>query len=289
MLPERAFQPRGPYGMTLEGGGGGIVGDILGGIGDAVSGAVDAVGDVISGTVDFVQDVGGDIDDFVNEEIPGGWVTVAAVGTGMYLGGAETAALSGATEAGAATGTAAGLGAADAVTAAEWFGGAGAATTPGAIFGSAAPSAGLLGGAAELASVGETMAPVAGPSNVLEYGFPATEPITPVSVDVIPGYATPENVFEYGFTPTDPINPIPVDVIPASNISLRDAFQGAKLVSGLLTPQQQAMPQQMPTSTPQGNIDYSQLLGLLSQRANATGLLGTRFQPQPINLASLLG
>ena len=52
---------------------------------------------------------------------------------------------------------------------------------------------------------------------------------------------------------------------------------------------QEAMPQQMPTSTPQGNIDYSQLLGLLSQRANATGLLGTRFQPQPINLASLLG
>ena len=45
----------------------------------------------------------------------------------------------------------------------------------------------------------------------------------------------------------------------------------------------------MPTSTPQGNIDYSQLLGLLAQRANATGLLGTRFQPQPINLASLLG
>jgi len=62
-----------------------------------------------------------------------------------------------------------------------------------------------------------------------------------------------------------------------------------RLVSGLLTPQQQAMPQQMPTSTPQGNIDYSQLLGLLAQRANATGLLGTRFQPQPINLASLLG
>lgn len=242
---------------------------------------------VVSSVVEAVKDVGRDVDDFVNDAIPGGWGTVAAV-TAVAVG-APPGTFTGSAGAGAGTGTAAGLGAADAVTAAEWFGGTGAATAPGAIFGSAAPSAGLIGGAAELASVGETMAPVAGPSNVLEYGFPATEPITPVSVDVIPGYATPENVFEYGFPPTDPINPIPVDVIPASNISLRDAFQGAKLVSGLLTPQQQAMSQQMPTSAPQGAVDYSTLLGLLSQRAGGTGLLGTRFQPQPINLASLLG
>ena len=78
-------------------------------------------------------------------------------------------------------------------------------------------------------------------------------------------------------------------LIPSASLSLTDALRGARLVNSLLTPQQQAMQQEMPVSTPKGNIDYSQLLGLLSQRANATGLLGTRFQPQPINLASLLG
>jgi hypothetical protein len=41
-------------------------------------------------------------------------------------------------------------------------------------------------------------------------------------------------------------------------------------------------------SAPRG-VDYSSLLGLLQQQAKTPGLLGTRFQPQNINLASLLG
>ena len=36
-------------------------------------------------------------------------------------------------------------------------------------------------------------------------------------------------------------------------------------------------------------VDYSGLYNLLAQRALAGGLLGTRYQPQSINLASLLG
>lgn len=268
MLPERAFQPRGPYGMTLE---------------SFVVEAVEWVGETLS-------DAGSAIDDFVNEEIPGGWVTVAAVTTAATglptLPGSETAA--------AGTGTAAGLGAADAVTAAEWFGGTGAATSPGAIFGSAAPSAGLLGGGAELASVGETMAPVPSPANVMEYGFPMTEPITPAPADIIPGYATPENVFEYGYEDPGRITPAPANIITAPNASLMNVLRGASLARQLLTPQQAQTPNLLgqaaqAASQMQGAVDYSSLLGLLSQQAGGTGLLGTRFQPQPINLASLLG
>jgi hypothetical protein len=36
-------------------------------------------------------------------------------------------------------------------------------------------------------------------------------------------------------------------------------------------------------------VDYSGLYNLLAQRAAAGGLLGTQYQPQSLNLASLLG
>lgn len=77
--------------------------------------------------------------------------------------------------------------------------------------------------------------------------------------------------------------------IASPALSLQDALRGARLVSGLLTPQQQQQEQQQIGNLPQGVVDYSQLLGLLSQRARASGLLGTQFQPQPLNLTSLLG
>jgi hypothetical protein len=72
-------------------------------------------------------------------------------------------------------------------------------------------------------------------------------------------------------------------------LSIQEAIRGAQLAKQLLTPQQQAIPNQIGTNVPQGAIDYSGLLGLLAQRARGTGLLGTRFQPQPVNLTSLLG
>ena len=85
-LPINAFQPklgRGPfsYGMTLEGGGGGIVSAVtdpisavLGtdGGGGGLLGAVEDVGKSIS-------DVGVEIDKGVNDVVPGGWVTVGTV------------------------------------------------------------------------------------------------------------------------------------------------------------------------------------------------------------------
>ena len=81
-LPINAFQPklgRGPfsYGMTLEGGGGGggIVGGIVGAVGDVFKGAGDIIGDAAKA----VGDVGVQLDKGVNDVVPGGWATVAAV------------------------------------------------------------------------------------------------------------------------------------------------------------------------------------------------------------------
>lgn len=63
---------------------------------DTVGGVVDAAGDVVQGTFDVVNDAGSSVDDFVNNEIPGGWVTVglAAGAAGAFDGllGGEAAA-----------------------------------------------------------------------------------------------------------------------------------------------------------------------------------------------------
>lgn len=81
---------------------------------------------------------------------------------------------------------------------------------------------------------------------------------------------------------------------PAPAISIQQALRGAQMINQLLTPAQQAAPNLLgsaaeATSQMQGAVDYSNLLGLLSRRPGATGLLGTQFRPQSINLASLLG
>ena len=65
----------------------------------AVSSVVDAVSDVVGGAVDVVKDAGSFIDDAVNDVVPGGWLTVAAVAApyaipeiGAALGATEGAA-----------------------------------------------------------------------------------------------------------------------------------------------------------------------------------------------------
>jgi hypothetical protein len=78
-LPIRAFSPRGKgpfaHGMTLEGGGGGIISDIVSSVSDAVS----SVGQAVSDVAQTVSDVGVQIDKSVNDAVPGGWATVGAV------------------------------------------------------------------------------------------------------------------------------------------------------------------------------------------------------------------
>jgi hypothetical protein len=111
MLPLGAFEHCGDKRIKPQGGGG-FIGDIVDTVGDVVGGAVDIVDDAVDWVDETVQDAGQWIDDKVNEEIPGGWYTVAAA-TGAYYApeiaaamgaeaGATTAATAGAETAGAA-------------------------------------------------------------------------------------------------------------------------------------------------------------------------------------------
>jgi hypothetical protein len=81
----------------------------------------------------------------------------------------------------------------------------------------------------------------------------------------------------------------------ASTISLSDAFRGARAASSinnLLNPPSAGGDGGVDPGGAQqsmGGVDYSGLYNLLAQRAISGGLLGTRYQPQPVNLASLLG
>ncbi len=77
-----------------------------------------------------------------------------------------------------------------------------------------------------------------------------------------------------------------------SSISLRDATRAARLANSLLNPAEAAGTGGVDSGGAQqttSGVDYSGLYNLLAQRALAGGLLGTRYQPQSINLASLLG
>ena len=70
------------------------VSDVVSGATDTVSDVVSGAGDIVSGAVETVSDVGSKVDDFVNNEVPGGWATVAAVvgaTTGLPVTGGETA------------------------------------------------------------------------------------------------------------------------------------------------------------------------------------------------------
>jgi hypothetical protein len=79
----------------------------------------------------------------------------------------------------------------------------------------------------------------------------------------------------------------------ASTIGLSDAIRGLRTANSLLNPpsagggggggDQGGAQQSM------AGVDYSGLYNLLAQRAIVGGLLGTQYQPQPVNLASLLG
>jgi len=82
-----------------------------------------------------------------------------------------------------------------------------------------------------------------------------------------------------------------------STISARDAtraLRAANNINNLLNPQESGggggggVIQDSAQPTMAG-VDYSGLYNLLAQRAALGGLLGTRYQPQSLNLASLLG
>ena len=112
-----------------------FVGDVVEGAGEVVSDIGNAVQDVI---IDPILDAGRDIDDFVNEEIPGGWGTVATVAIIATTGvpadfGSSAAGAAGAAEAGSTIAGIEGFGAAaDMVGGAlSGAGGAGMSSLPG--------------------------------------------------------------------------------------------------------------------------------------------------------------
>jgi len=77
-------------------------------------------------------------------------------------------------------------------------------------------------------------------------------------------------------------------------ISLSDAFRGARAASSinnLLNPPSagEGGVDQGGAQPTMAGVDYSGLYNLLAQRSPTGGLLGTQYQPQPLNLASLLG
>ncbi len=63
-LPIRAFRHVGDRKIQPQGGGGGIINEII---------------EAPSNLVSSASDVAADLDDTVNQEIPGGWATVASV------------------------------------------------------------------------------------------------------------------------------------------------------------------------------------------------------------------
>jgi hypothetical protein len=113
-LPINAFSPRGgrgPFsrGMTLEGGGGGILKPVTKAIGSVVKGATDVVKGVVqpvyNATIRNIPGVDSalvNLDKSVGKAIPGGWGTVAAVAS-SFIPGAQLAAM-GMTKTGLATG-----------------------------------------------------------------------------------------------------------------------------------------------------------------------------------------
>lgn len=267
MLPERAFQPRDRYGMTREGGGGGI---------PIVSDVLDFAGDVVSGAVDIVRDVGRDIDDFVNDEIPGGWITVAAVGTGMYYGGAETAAAAGAAETAAA---------------AEAAAAGGAVVTP-------------------VASWGGTVTPIAPISTAVavpasQLAFPATEigaistPIPESFQAALPSFGVETAASAAPFTAAPGSFQAAIGsgllASAAPALSLTDAFRTARLASSLMgQPQQPQYPTQQLPEMQAGAVDLLSLPQLRAGVPNVSGLLNPRTTSVPIfdfytGLPSLLG
>jgi hypothetical protein len=113
-LPINAFSPRGgrgPFsrGMTLEGGGGGVLKPVTKALGSVAKGATDVVKGVVQPVYNATlkQIPGVDkalvgLDKAVGKTIPGGWGTVAAVAS-SFIPGAQLAAM-GMTKTGLATG-----------------------------------------------------------------------------------------------------------------------------------------------------------------------------------------
>lgn len=198
-----------------------------------------------------IEDAGSQLDDFVNQNIPGGWVTVGALAAGGYLG--SEGLLSAAETAGTAEAT--------------------GATVPSA-FDTAVNSA--LGGGSSLGSFGA----------VGTGGYMGAVPTAAETAAALTAA---------GFSPGTAANLAGMTQAgvgageAAAGLSATDVLRGLQTAQKLLGGQQ-------PTNTPQQEaaqqfrgVNYDDLLKALKQEAKIAGLLGTKYQPTPLNILNLLG
>lgn len=302
-LPQGAFEHIGDRKIKPQGGGGGIpiVSDIGKGIesvGKAVSGglakidpgpALGKAGEAIDKAV--TQPVGrglAEVDKFVGREIPGGWVTPALITAAVaapYL--APTLAGEGAAASGFA-----GL---DAATAAEL------GLSGGSGLGISGASGNVLAGitGAEAAAAAAEAATALPYTEAFDAFNLAQQGLRPeqiaqnltISANVDPFIAqdmaqlaaqglSPQQIVEtlsMSYTKAE-LAPLGIESkalgLPKKGLTAGQALQGARLASGLLgqRPQQPQMQQyQMPQMArmPQGAVDYSGLLSLLTPRTQA--------------------
>jgi hypothetical protein len=252
------------------------------------------IDNIVDTVTDPVKDAGSWIDDKVNEEIPGGWYTVAAV-TGAYYGpemiaagnAAEAAALAeGATAAEAA---AAGEAAATEAVAADYLGSAALGGAETGAVGSGTTGFGLSAGSATGGAAGGTglstgalggMEYLGGAGSLLEGTAGLTaEQIAQAELAGQVGSSASSGLGYLGGAEALPAGTAGITGVTASSpISIQQALRGANLANSLLGQQPTAtgMPRQQ--IRPAGAVDYSGILSLLEQRAKRTP-----------NILSLLG
>lgn len=309
--------------LGTDGGGGGVLGGLAAidpgpSIGSALA-SVDpgpAIGNTLA-AIDPGPAIGSglaEVDEFVNDEIPGGWVTVAAAAAtagALSAAGAGAGAATG-TTAGAAGGTAtgtgltAGAGASGGLLASGGTVGslAGAGSAAGIAGTQAAAGLGLTAGSA-LAGTGAAIGGGTGTVGSLNPALPSAGSVggagAGLSAELAPGTILGTGLSgggEIGVSYMLGTNGLPAtnalgqlipatsvsvggQAVPAPILSVNDALNAARLGRSLLA-ENPATPggvtQQFRGSTiPQGGVDYSGILNLLQTRAqqrNPYSLLG---------------
>jgi hypothetical protein len=188
-------------------------------------------------------------------------------------------------------------------------GGTGLTAGAGGVTGLTAGAGGVTG---LVAPAGFTLAPEIGASLIAASALtpsgtpnlPTTPPVTPTSAP--PNIPNPVEIIDRSI-PFDPKAYDAIKTLPGLESLAKAAFETAKenpietlrtantirniynSTTGGNQPQQDQQLGQAASGMVAGSVDYSNMLNLLASQARTSGLLGTQFQPQPINLASLLG
>lgn len=273
--------------LGTSGGGGGILGAV-----EDVGKSIGDVGESFDKAV--TQPIGqglSEVDKFVNREIPGGWILPAAAATAAATGyfdpsllaaeGAGAGAFTGATETGLAT--LAGEGALADTIGATLLAGAPEAAITAAEIGTALPYTEAFD-AVNLAQQGLGADQIA--QNLTMTGMDSF--VAQDMAQLAASGLSPEAIVQtvsYSYTPAE-LAGTGIESkalgLPSKGLSAAQAVQGARLASGLLgqrpqMPQMQQYQQPQIARMPQGAIDYSGLLSLITPRMaarNPNSLLG---------------